>query len=284
MQDYGRALILGGQTFGKGTVQTMIPLNRGQLKLTAAKFYRISGQSTQHQGVIPDIDFPSLFDKETIGESTLEGAMPWDVIDAARFAPYGELNPYLMELQARHLQRAEEDPHFTYYRALMAKAEEKSGRTYLSLNEAERRAERKQEDDWRLNLENTLRAAAGKPVAATLAELEEMQEAEEENLAPDTTQTDPQSKDPTSRDESDAVAEENAAAQEGTVAEENVLKEIDDDPLLREAGRIVSDLIDLLRQPPSAAPMTAKAPTSWGNQKRHRLPARPPPVTTSGMR
>ena len=74
MQDYGRALILGGQTFGKGTVQTMIPLNRGQLKLTAAKFYRISGQSTQHQGVIPDIDFPSLFDKETIGESTLEGA------------------------------------------------------------------------------------------------------------------------------------------------------------------------------------------------------------------
>ena len=123
-----------------------------------------------------------------------------------------------MELQARHLQRAEEDPHFTYYRALMAKAEEKSGRTYLSLNEEERRAERKQEDDWRLNLENTLRAATGKPVAATLAELEEMQEAEEENLAPDTTQTDPQSKDPTSRDESDAVAEENAAAQEGTVA------------------------------------------------------------------
>ena len=268
MQDYGRALILGGQTFGKGTVQTMIPLNRGQLKLTAAKFYRISGQSTQHQGVIPDIDFPSLFDKETIGESTLEGAMPWDVIDAARFAPYGELNPYLMELQARHLQRAEEDPHFTYYRALMAKAEEKSGRTYLSLNEAERRAERKQEDDWRLNLENTLRAATGKPIAATLAELEEMQEAEEENLAPDTTQTDPQSKDPTSRDESDAVAEENAAAQEGTVAEENGLKEIDDDPLLREAGRIVSDLIDLLRQPPSAAPMTAKAPTRLGQPKK----------------
>ena len=67
MQDYGRALVLGGQTFGKGTVQTMIPLNRGQLKLTAAKFYRVSGQSTQNQGVIPDIAFPSLLD--AIGES-----------------------------------------------------------------------------------------------------------------------------------------------------------------------------------------------------------------------
>ena len=259
MQDYGRALILGGQTFGKGTVQTMIPLNRGQLKLTAAKFYRVSGQSTQHQGVIPDIDFPSLFDKETIGESTLDGAMPWDVIDAARFAPYDELNPYLVELQSRHLQRASEDPHFNYYRALMAKAEEKSGRTHLSLNETERRAERQQEDDWRLALENTLRGATGKSVAATLDELEDMQEAEEDALTPDTAQT-------------DALTEQEAVAGQDAVARQNDIEEIDEDPLLREAGRIVSDLIDLVSQPTSSAPLTAKAATV-SEQPRKATPA-----------
>jgi carboxyl-terminal processing protease len=259
MQDYGRALILGGQTFGKGTVQTMIPLNRGQLKLTAAKFYRVSGQSTQHQGVIPDIDFPSLFDKETIGESTLDGAMPWDVIDAARFAPYDELNPYLVELQSRHLQRASEDPHFNYYRALMTKAEERSDRTHLSLNEAERRAERQQDDDWRLALENTLRAATGKPVAETLDELEDMQKAEEDDLTTDTAQTDTQT-DP------------NAVAEQAVVAGQDVIEEIDDDPLLREAGRIVSDLIDLVSQPTSSAPLTAKAPTV-SEQPRKATPA-----------
>ena len=142
MQDYGRALVLGGQTFGKGTVQTMIPLNRGQLKLTAAKFYRVSGQSTQNQGVIPDIEFPSLFDQDAIGESSLDGAMPWDVIDAARYHPFSELSPYIFDLQTRHLHRTKNDPHFNYYRALMRKAEERSGRTHLSLNETVRRDEK----------------------------------------------------------------------------------------------------------------------------------------------
>ena len=139
MQDYGRALVLGGQTFGKGTVQTMIPLNRGQLKLTAAKFYRVSGQSTQNQGVIPDIAFPSLFDQDAIGESSLDGAMPWDVIDAARYHPLGELSPYIFDLQTSHIERTKNDPHFIYYRALMEKAEERSGRIQLSLNNPARR-------------------------------------------------------------------------------------------------------------------------------------------------
>jgi carboxyl-terminal processing protease len=80
MQDYHRALIIGGQTFGKGTVQTIQPLNHGELKLTLAKFYRVSGQSTQHQGVLPDIDYPSIIDTKEIGESALPEAMPWDTI------------------------------------------------------------------------------------------------------------------------------------------------------------------------------------------------------------
>src|SRR5690606_10177589 len=80
MQDYHRALILGGQTFGKGTVQTIQPLNHGELKLTLAKFYRVSGQSTQHQGVIPDILYPDVMDTKDIGESALPAALPWDSI------------------------------------------------------------------------------------------------------------------------------------------------------------------------------------------------------------
>src|SRR3546814_16079103 len=83
MQDYHRALIIGGQTFGKGTVQTIQPLNHGELKLTLAKFYRVSGQSTQHQGVLPDIDYPSIIDTKEIGESALPEAMPWDTIRPA---------------------------------------------------------------------------------------------------------------------------------------------------------------------------------------------------------
>ena len=219
MQDYGRALVVGSQTFGKGTVQTMIPLNRGQLKLTAAKFYRVSGQSTQHQGVIPDIDFPSLFDKENIGESTLDGAMPWDVIDAARYAPYSELSAHVRDLQAHHLARTGDDPHFNYYRALMAKAEEKSGRTSFSLNEGQRRQEKQQDDAWRLELENTLRAATGKPVAKTLDELEELQEAEEDALDADAT-----------------VAVEDATSEQNTGTTDSITAPLDGTAAAKEAS------------------------------------------------
>jgi hypothetical protein len=141
----------------------------------------------------------------------------------------------------------------------MTKAEERSDRTHLSLNEAERRAERQQDDDWRLALENTLRAATGKPVAETLDELEDMQKAEEDDLTTDTAQTDTQT-DP------------NAVAEQAVVAGQDVIEEIDDDPLLREAGRIVSDLIDLVSQPTSSAPLTAKAPTV-SEQPRKATPA-----------
>ncbi|MDP7389349.1 MAG: carboxy terminal-processing peptidase, partial [Pseudomonadales bacterium] len=118
IQDYGRGIVIGSQTFGKGTVQTLIPLNRGQLKLTAAKFYRVSGESTQHQGVTPDILFPTLVDDEQIGESTLDNAMPWDMIKPASFTPHSRLSSHIQTLQLRHDQRAANDPHFEYYRSL----------------------------------------------------------------------------------------------------------------------------------------------------------------------
>ena len=114
MQDYGRALIVGSQSYGKGTVQSIQPLNHGQLKLTLAKFYRVSGQSTQNRGVIPDIIFPSLYDGRDIGEDTLPDALPWDNISPVSYRPYADFSPYLPELQKKHEYRTRKNADFVY--------------------------------------------------------------------------------------------------------------------------------------------------------------------------
>ncbi len=173
IQDYGRGIIIGSQTFGKGTVQTLIPLNRGQLKITAAKFYRVSGQSTQHQGIIPDIEFPEIYDAEHIGESALEDAMPWDMIQPAVYPRSDDIHPLLGELNARHKRRVADDPEFAYLRALAQRTQEDADRTHVSLNEAERKAEKAREEAWRLDLENALRLARGEEPLASVEELEE---------------------------------------------------------------------------------------------------------------
>ena len=233
IQDYERGVIIGSQTFGKGTVQTLIPLNRGQLKLTAAKFYRISGESTQHQGVTPDVAFPTLVDSKQIGESTLDDAMPWDMIKPAVYKPIDRLSPSIVTLRQRHEQRAANDPHFAYYLALRARSEENSRKLYLSLNEATRRAEKSADDAWRLALENQLRIATNKAPASDLDELEALVEAETETAEDDAT-TDNALVD----DNEDAVA---ASATTATPIPELV----DNDPLLQEAGNIVADLVQM---------------------------------------
>ncbi len=178
IQDYERGLIIGSQTFGKGTVQTLIPLNRGQLKITAAKFYRVSGQSTQHQGVLPDIEFPEIYDAERIGESSLEDAMPWDMIQPAVYPRGDGIHPLLAELNEQHNLRVATDPDFEYMRALAARTREESQRTSLSLNESVRAAEQEQDEAWRLNLENALRAAKGEEPLESLEQLDDVAAAE----------------------------------------------------------------------------------------------------------
>lgn len=182
MQDYQRALIVGSQTFGKGTVQTLIPLARGQLKITQAKFYRISGQSTQHQGIIPDIEFPEVFDVDRIGESSLEGALPWDKIKPAVYPHSDQIAPILGRLQAQHQSRVIADPDFQYMQALALRTAEYNSRTYISLNERQRLEEKAREDAWRLDLENQLRAAKGEAKLESLDDLEE--ETPEEESTP----------------------------------------------------------------------------------------------------
>ena len=175
IQDYGRGIVIGSQTFGKGTVQTLIPLNRGQLKVTAAKFYRVSGRSTQHQGIVPDIEFPEIYDIHRIGESSLDDAMPWDMIQPAAFSGDNDIQPLLPDLRARHNERAAADPEFAYLRTLAMKSRENAERTRLSLNETDRRAENAEDEQWRLDLENALRKSKGEPQLASLDELDELE-------------------------------------------------------------------------------------------------------------
>ncbi|MFV9683855.1 carboxy terminal-processing peptidase [Pseudomonas sp. NY15367] len=161
MQDYHRALILGGQTFGKGTVQTIQPLNHGELKLTLAKFYRVSGQSTQHQGVIPDITYPDVMDTKDIGESALPAALPWDSIRPAIKPELDPIKPFLAELKARHDKRTAKDPDFVFTRDRLTLAKKLMAETTVSLNEQTRRARQAEVEAKQLALENNRRQAKG---------------------------------------------------------------------------------------------------------------------------
>jgi carboxyl-terminal processing protease len=169
MQDYHRALIIGGQTFGKGTVQTIQPLNHGELKLTLAKFYRVSGQSTQHQGVIPDIEYPAIVDTKEIGESALPEAMPWDSINAVvrpRTDPFG---PYIKDLQQKHDDRTAHNPDFVFSRDRLDLNRELRKDTTVSLNEAKRRAYQNEIEAKQLTMENDRRRAKGEKPLDKLA-------------------------------------------------------------------------------------------------------------------
>ncbi|MGY2182865.1 carboxy terminal-processing peptidase [Pseudomonas agarici] len=179
MQDYHRALIVGGQTFGKGTVQTIQPLNHGELKLTLAKFYRVSGQSTQHQGVLPDVDFPSIIDTKEIGESALPEAMPWDTIRPSIKPALDPFKPFLAQLKSDHDARASKDAEFIFIRDKLALAEKLMKEKTVSLNEADRRAQRADIDAKQLAMENARRKAKGEDA------LKELKKEDEDALPPD---------------------------------------------------------------------------------------------------
>jgi carboxyl-terminal processing protease len=186
MQDYHRALIIGGQTFGKGTVQTIQPLNHGELKLTLAKFYRVSGQSTQHQGVLPDVAFPSIIDTKEIGESALPEAMPWDTIKPAIKPESDPFKPFIAQLKALHDKRTDNDPEFVFIRDRLALAQKLMEEKTVSLNEAVRRKQHTDIENQQLALENTRRKAKGE------APLTELKKEDEDALATDPNDTKPE--------------------------------------------------------------------------------------------
>ena len=172
IQDYQRGLVIGTQTFGKGTVQTLVPLNRGQLKITEAKFYRVSGDSTQHQGIVPDISYPDVFGIDNIGESTLEDALAWDTIKPAAYRETNNVQPYLERLRVNHERRVAQDPDFAYLRSLSNWRREKRAETHISLNQTTRVIEKEADDVWRLDLENALLIAKGEDPVTSLKDLD----------------------------------------------------------------------------------------------------------------
>lgn len=151
MQDYGRAVVIGEQTFGKGTVQQHRGLGRiydmfsnplGSVQYTIAKFYRINGGSTQHKGVIPDILLPSPIEPAEWGESTEEYALPWDSINAAQYRPLNDLSQLLPKLIAKHEARIEHEPEFQYILQDIAEYKQDKDQKRISLNKKSRIAER----------------------------------------------------------------------------------------------------------------------------------------------
>ncbi len=180
IRDHNRGIILGSQTFGKGTVQSLHDLNKGQLKITVAKFYRILGESTQHKGIIPDITFPSLYNVEEIGESALPEALPWDRTTPVRFRPYMNVNlkNIASKLQVLHQRRVKNSPDFKYLLEFNAHFKELEKKKTISLNETQRIREQQEARKWALKLENTLRLAKGKKPYPSYEALKKAQDKE----------------------------------------------------------------------------------------------------------
>ncbi|WP_234735600.1 carboxy terminal-processing peptidase [Tellurirhabdus bombi] len=159
IQDYKRGLVIGGQTFGKGTVQTMVDLNQwlpkepekvGQVKMTIAKFYRINGSSTQHKGVTPDIELPSAFSAEEYGESSQPSALPWDQIASARYEATRDVDDKVVgKLRGSYEQRLKSDTELKQLMADFAEFKKAKENTVVSLQESKRRKEREEAEKKR---------------------------------------------------------------------------------------------------------------------------------------
>ena len=155
MQDYKRALIVGSQTYGKGTVQTFGDLSSGQIKFTQAKFYRVSGASTQHKGVVPDVVLPSLDDPTKVGESTQDHALKWDQVKAIDHKTYFAFEHIIPRLQAQQDLRNQRSADWQYTLAIAE--HERDRPKQLSLHLGQRQQYWQEQQDWYLTHINELR-------------------------------------------------------------------------------------------------------------------------------
>lgn len=194
IQDYGRGIIMGTQTYGKGTVQSAINLDRvikplesfisglnkngtnqvtvnkdgtvrgfGQINLTIGKFYRVNGSSTQHKGVMPDVQFPMAFPADKYGESSEPSALPWDVIKASNFKPVADLSSIKQQLVPLHEQRMKASPEYKFLLQDIELYTKRENETSVPLNEAELRKEREEQEARNFARENQRRVLAGLP-------------------------------------------------------------------------------------------------------------------------
>ncbi|QLB39438.1 carboxy terminal-processing peptidase [Mannheimia pernigra] len=180
MQDYNRAIIVGQQTFGKGTVQQSRSLNfvydldkepLGFIQYTIQKFYRIDGGSTQLKGVEPDIKFYEIINAEKTGESFEDNALPWDKVPAAHYQEADNARNAVSVLKTKHEERIEKHPEFIVLNENIAIRKERDNRKFLSLNLAERLKEGKADDAKRLKDINARFAREGKKLLKNIDDL-----------------------------------------------------------------------------------------------------------------
>ncbi len=218
IQDYNRGLIIGSDSFGKGTVQLLSGLPEGQLKLTESKFYRVSGDSTQHRGVIPDIQMPVIIDHDEVGESTYDTALPWDQIQPAKHGTYLDFTNIVPDLTKRHKHRVTIDPDLIHILDLRKLADKNKNRKQISLNEKERIGEKTQFETDQMEIDNKRRDAKGLKKFANLDEYQSFEDDEKE------------------------ARDEEAAQPKSAI-------DLESDTLLTEAGNIIVDMIDALHSP-----------------------------------
>ena len=182
IQDYGRGVIVGEHTFGKGTVQQHRPLGRvydlydkpfGSIQYTIAKFYRINGGSTQHRGVLPDIAFPTAIDPEEWGESKEKNALPWDEVPKASYAKLTNLTSDLSYLKSLHQERIKENTEFNYLLSDIAEYKKEKDKKSVSLNLLTRKAKRDERKEKQLVRANKRLVALGLEKVKNLDDLPE---------------------------------------------------------------------------------------------------------------
>lgn len=268
IQDYQRGVVVGTQTFGKGTVQTLQPLEHGQLKMTQAKFYRITGDSTQHRGIIPDLQYPDDYDPEAIGESTLDAPLPWDQIRPTFYRTKGELQPFLPELISRHQARMVDDPEFNYVSSAFEYRQSRTDDTTLTLREVDRIKEKEANEAFWLGLMNTKREAQG---LSPLASLDELDEDSETSASLDDSRAESGSEaidnfvregGENSRLATDSIENQDdlaSSSQTGESSDDPEVAAKSPDAYVMEAGHILADLISLqqrtAQQNPARAPI-----------------------------
>lgn len=226
LQDYGRALVVGSQSFGKGTVQDITALSSGQLKMTVSKFYRVSGDSTQHRGILPDISFPSLHDLDEVGESHQDNALPWDSIHRVPHQTKDELKGFIGPLTESHLERRKEDPDFASLIERIELSDSWAQEKSLSLNLEERRIRSESWDLGLFEIENRRLVAKGEVPFDTLEAWRLSDEVDEEN--------------DTELPKEQAQLQDQAEKEGAEEEEENIPET---DPLLFEAGKILGQQI-----------------------------------------
>jgi carboxyl-terminal processing protease len=233
IQDYGRGVVIGEPSFGKGTVQSVVDLDQlaknekpifGELKMTVAQFFRINGGTTQLRGVTPDIALPMLTDAEDFGESSYDNALPWTQIKAADYTPIGDLTGVVPILIADHDRRVSKDKDFQYLREDIAEFNIQRKKNLISLNEEERREERDaQEAKIKLRERDSGTGTGDNAIVATKSAIfqDDGLQSNERNLSAD-------------------------------LAIEKAQKDAKD-VLLNEAAHILSDEVDLLKADPKLA-------------------------------